>query len=159
MQQQQQQAGGSGTDSGGEQPPAGDDFRVSAPTISLQKGADAIRDIGEKFVANPVTGTGSMSVPIATSPDHSGFGPLSSFDAFNLSRHVRHMQMRFSPRPPQATSTGSDATAVASDHRKHCGGHRSCMGIGQHAVGKDCFDLTHRVGSIGARTGSAWARP
>ena len=25
--------------------------------------------IGEKFAANPVTGTGSMSVPIAISPD------------------------------------------------------------------------------------------
>ncbi len=31
--------------------------------------------MGEKFAANPVTGTGSMSVPIATSPGRSGFGP------------------------------------------------------------------------------------
>jgi Salmonella virulence plasmid 65kDa B protein len=31
--------------------------------------------MGEKFAANPVTGTGSMSVPIATSPSRSGFGP------------------------------------------------------------------------------------
>ena len=40
----------------------------SAPTISLPKGGGAIRGIGEKFAANPVTGTGSMTVPIATSP-------------------------------------------------------------------------------------------
>lgn len=31
--------------------------------------------MGEKFAANPVTGTGSMSVPIITSPERSGFGP------------------------------------------------------------------------------------
>src|SRR3954447_21555297 len=49
-------------------------FAVSAPTISLPKGGGAIRGIGEKFAASPVTGTGSMSVPIATSPGRSGFG-------------------------------------------------------------------------------------
>ena len=48
---------------------------VAAPAISLPKGGGAIRGIGEKFAANPVTGTGSMSVPIATSPGRSGFGP------------------------------------------------------------------------------------
>ncbi len=31
--------------------------------------------MGEKFAANPVTGTGSLSVPIYTSPGRSGFGP------------------------------------------------------------------------------------
>src|SRR5215470_7199303 len=50
-------------------------FAASAPTISLPKGGGAIRGLGEKFAANPVTGTGSMSVPIATSPGRSGFGP------------------------------------------------------------------------------------
>src|SRR2546430_4385493 len=49
-----------------------------APTISLPKGGGAIRGIGEKFAANPVTGTGSMSVPLATSPGRSGFGPQLS---------------------------------------------------------------------------------
>ena len=29
------------------------------PTLSLPKGGGAIRGIGEKFAANPVTGTGS----------------------------------------------------------------------------------------------------
>lgn len=48
---------------------------VSAPSIELPKGGGAIRGIGEKFGANPVTGTGSMSVPIASSPGRSGFGP------------------------------------------------------------------------------------
>jgi hypothetical protein len=47
-------------------------------TISLPKGGGAIRGMGEKFAANPVTGTGSMSVPIATSPGRAGFGPQLS---------------------------------------------------------------------------------
>ena len=51
---------------------------VQAPTISLPKGGGAIRGIGEKFAANPVTGTGSMTVPIYTSPGRSGFGPQLS---------------------------------------------------------------------------------
>ena len=50
----------------------------AAPSISLPKGGGAIRGMGEKFAANPVTGTGSMSVPIATSPGRSGFGPQLS---------------------------------------------------------------------------------
>jgi hypothetical protein len=49
--------------------------QTRAPSISLPKGGGAIRGIGEKFAANPVTGTGSMTVPIATSPGRSGFGP------------------------------------------------------------------------------------
>ncbi|MBN1930271.1 MAG: hypothetical protein JW786_01505 [Desulfobacterales bacterium] len=50
----------------------------SAPSISLPKGGGAIRGIGEKFAANPVTGTASMTIPIATSPGRSGFGPQLS---------------------------------------------------------------------------------
>lgn len=46
-----------------------------APAITLPKGGGAIRGIGEKFAANPVTGAGSLSLPIATSPGRSGFGP------------------------------------------------------------------------------------
>ena len=49
-----------------------------APSISLPKGGGAIRGIGEKFAANPVTGAGSMTVPLATSPGRSGFGPQLS---------------------------------------------------------------------------------
>jgi RHS repeat-associated protein len=51
---------------------------IQPPSISLPKGGGAIRGMGEKFAANPVTGTGSMSVPIATSPGRSGFGPQLS---------------------------------------------------------------------------------
>jgi len=51
---------------------------IRPPAISLPKGGGAIRGIGEKFAANPVTGTGSMTVPIATSPGRSGFGPQLS---------------------------------------------------------------------------------
>ena len=48
------------------------------PSISLPKGGGAIRGIGEKFAANPVTGTGSLNVPISTTPGRSGFGPQLS---------------------------------------------------------------------------------
>src|SRR5262245_53065361 len=68
-----QQAGGSNVSAGGKE-----SFQISAPSISLPKGGGAIRGIGEKFAANPVTGTGSMTVPIATSPGRSGFGPQLS---------------------------------------------------------------------------------
>ncbi len=51
------------------------DFFLKAPSLTLPKGGGAIRGMGEKFSANPVTGTGSMSVPIATSPGRAGFGP------------------------------------------------------------------------------------
>jgi RHS repeat-associated protein len=47
----------------------------SIPAISLPKGGGAIRGIGEKFAANPVNGTAGLTVPIATSPGRSGFGP------------------------------------------------------------------------------------
>src|SRR5262245_25209192 len=49
-----------------------------APSISLPKGGGAIRGMGEKFAANPVTGTGSMTVPIAVTPGRSGFSPQLS---------------------------------------------------------------------------------
>ena len=62
---------------GGGQGPA-DRGDVTPPSITLPKGGGAIRGIGEKFAANPVTGTGSMSVPIPTSPGRSGFGPQLS---------------------------------------------------------------------------------
>jgi hypothetical protein len=51
------------------------DSRTSAPRISLPKGGGAIRGIGEKFAANPVTGTGALTVPLTVSPGRSGFGP------------------------------------------------------------------------------------
>lgn len=52
-----------------------DNFAASAPSISLPKGGGAIRGIGEKFAANPVTGTGSVSVPVFTTPGRSGLSP------------------------------------------------------------------------------------
>src|SRR5512146_2078842 len=54
--------------------------KSAVPSINLPKGGGAIRGMGEKFAANPVTGTGSTSVPIATSPGRSGFGPQLSLN-------------------------------------------------------------------------------
>jgi RHS repeat-associated protein len=58
--------------------PGGGASPFLAPQISLPKGGGAIRGIDEKFTANPVTGTGSLSVPLAVSPGRSGFGPQLS---------------------------------------------------------------------------------
>lgn len=51
-------------------------FRVEAPQITLPKGGGAIRAIAEKFGLNPVTGTGSLTVPIFASPGRTGFQPV-----------------------------------------------------------------------------------
>lgn len=59
----------------GAETPRGDPQQQSTPALTLPKGGGAIRGMGEKFSANPVTGTGSVSVPIALSPGRSGFGP------------------------------------------------------------------------------------
>ena len=60
-----------------------DKFRLNAPQISLPKGGGAIRGIGEKFSVNPVTGTGSMTIPIPTSPGRSSSTPqvVLSYDS------------------------------------------------------------------------------
>src|SRR5216110_2378533 len=58
-----------------QQVPEGKPEQARLPAVSLPKGGGAIHGIGEKFAANPTTGTGSMSLPIATSPGRSGFGP------------------------------------------------------------------------------------
>jgi len=52
--------------------------KISAPQISLPKGGGAIRGISEKFQVNSVTGTGSLSVPIYTTPGRSDFYPKLS---------------------------------------------------------------------------------
>src|SRR6185503_20115221 len=54
------------------------DERFSAPSVSLPKGGGAIKGIGEKFAANPVTGTGSLTIPLPLSPGRSGFTPALS---------------------------------------------------------------------------------
>ena len=48
---------------------------AAPPVPTLPKGGGAIRGIGEKFSANPVTGTGSLQIPVAVSPGRAGFQP------------------------------------------------------------------------------------
>ena len=80
--------------------------QISAPSLSLPKGGGAIRGIGEKFAANPVTGTGSMTVPIATSPGRSGFGRNSrspTTPAPATGRSASAGVCRFPPSPARPT--------------------------------------------------------
>src|SRR6476646_3969750 len=51
------------------------DQRFSPPAVSLPKGGGAIKGIGEKFAANPVAGTGSLTIPLPLSDGRSGFTP------------------------------------------------------------------------------------
>ena len=69
---------------------------VTAPALSLPKGGGAIRGIGEKFAANPVTGTGSMSVPLPMSPGRSGFRPAAGA-LLRLRRRQRSVRLRLDP--------------------------------------------------------------
>ncbi|HZS41266.1 MAG TPA: SpvB/TcaC N-terminal domain-containing protein, partial [Polyangia bacterium] len=54
--------------------------RGEPPSLSLPKGGGALRGMGEKFATHPSNGTASLSIPIATSPGRSGFGPQLSLD-------------------------------------------------------------------------------
>ena len=63
---------------GSTRPSQSDSSPFSPPSISLPKGGGAMRDMGEKFGANPVTGTASVTVPLGLSPGRSGFTPVLS---------------------------------------------------------------------------------
>jgi RHS repeat-associated protein len=56
------------------------DSTFAAPQINLPKGGGAIRGIDEKFTSNPVTGTGSLRVPLPVTSGRSGFGPQLSLN-------------------------------------------------------------------------------
>jgi hypothetical protein len=64
-----------GPDSGQDAADVGGPPPDAPPSVKLPKGGGAISGLGETFTANPVTGTGSISVPVPTSPGRSGFGP------------------------------------------------------------------------------------
>lgn len=49
--------------------------KSAAHAIALPEGGGAVQGIGEKFQANPFTGTANFSVPIYTSTGRSDFGP------------------------------------------------------------------------------------
>jgi RHS repeat-associated protein len=58
----------------------GKDERFSAPAVTLPKGGGAIKGIGEQFAANPVTGTGKLTIPLPLSPGRSGFTPAIALE-------------------------------------------------------------------------------
>ena len=53
----------------------GDAAQGPTQIISLPKGGGAVRGIGETFIADPQTGTGSYSIPVLTPPGRRGFQP------------------------------------------------------------------------------------
>jgi len=93
-------------------------FAVTAPTLTLPKGGGAIRGIGEKFTANPVTGTASFTVPIATSPGRSGFGPklALSYDSGNANSAYGFGWSLDTPHIVRKTSKGGPRYMDTTDH-------------------------------------------
>jgi RHS repeat-associated protein len=59
-------------------PKSEEQFPLAVPQLNPPKGGGAIRGMGEKFGANPVTGTGTTTIPIFASPGRSGFSPKLS---------------------------------------------------------------------------------
>jgi len=51
-----------------------------APSVSLPKGGGAIRGMGEKFSTNPVSGSGSVSIPLALTSQPHGPTPALSLN-------------------------------------------------------------------------------
>lgn len=58
--------------------PAANRSASVVPTIQLSKGGGAIRGIDQKFAANPVTGTASLSIPVHSNSSRSDFSPQLS---------------------------------------------------------------------------------
>ena len=76
--QEPQRPGTLGRNPAGDRGPDGllsEDFRIEAPAVTLPKGGGAISGMGEKFAANPVTGTASMSLPMPLTAGRGGVTP------------------------------------------------------------------------------------
>lgn len=56
------------------------DSSASLPSITLPKGGGSIGGMGEKFMVNAADGTGSVTIPISTSPSRGGFNPALSLN-------------------------------------------------------------------------------
>ncbi|PKP16372.1 MAG: hypothetical protein CVU06_14785, partial [Bacteroidetes bacterium HGW-Bacteroidetes-22] len=69
-------AGKGAAPSQADQPAQGTKNTLSPEKIlTLPKGGGAIKGIGEKFQANPLTGTGTVSIPLPISPGRGDFTP------------------------------------------------------------------------------------
>jgi hypothetical protein len=78
------------------------------PALTLPTGGGAIRGIDEKFQVNPSTGTGAMTIPVATSPARQGFGPelALSYDSGNGNGPFGLGWNLFLPRITRKTAKG-----------------------------------------------------
>lgn len=106
-------------------PNAASTSQAGAPFPTLPKGGGAIRGIGEKLGANPITGTGSLSVPIATSPGRSGFAPQLAL-AYDSSAGNGPFGLGWHLSVPGELSTPQQILALSS-RTKLC--IRGCSGL------------------------------
>ena len=49
--------------------------RADPPAVTVPKGGGAVRGMGEKFSANPATGSAGLTIPLPLSPGRAGFTP------------------------------------------------------------------------------------
>ena len=77
------------------------------------KGGGVLRGTGDKFAANPVTGTGSLNAPIFTSPGGYGFG-----------------REKHSPATPAPGMVPSDSVGLCLSPRLRVRPKKACFGIG-----------------------------
>jgi hypothetical protein len=104
--------------------------KPGAPSVSLPKGGGAIRGIGEKFAANPVTGTGAMSVPFATSHGRSGFGPQLSLAYDSGSGNAPFgWSLSTPPSPARPTKACRGIAMPRSPTSTSCPGLKTCFQI------------------------------
>ena len=91
------------------------------PALTLPTGGGAVRGIDEKFQVNPATGSGAMTIPLATSPARQDFGPqlTLSYDSgsgngpFGLGWHLALPQI--SRKTDKGLPTYQDDGSYASD--------------------------------------------
>ena len=128
--------------SDGQQTPA-------APSISLPKGGGTISGIGEKYVANPVTGTSSLSIPLATSPGRSG--SARSLRCPTIPARATALRIRLESLPPRDHQKTRQGAAPVPGRRGVGGAH---LGV------TSASDLPHypRPGSIDSPPGDAFLR-
>jgi Salmonella virulence plasmid 65kDa B protein len=81
---------------------------VRPPAVTVPKGGGAIRGIAEKF-AHPVTGTRSLTVPIAVGLGRSGFGPQL---ALSYASRAGKRRVRVRPEPVAPSNHPPDRQGV-----------------------------------------------
>jgi hypothetical protein len=133
----------------------------TVPSISLPTGGGAIRDIGEKFTANSATGTGGLTIPVATSSGRAGFGPNADH-RLRLGCRERAVRARLGAvtrrRSPARPTRGCRATGTTPIRTRSCSpARRTWCRCGRSTTGWE--QVPQRRAGTAAATSSRQYRP